>query len=196
MNTVENTLLILLYCLLLQCCNSSDLKLDERCQQKPKYGETFLLPNGVIGYNNYEYGWSCSKATGKSMAVYFNGIGCLQCRSYEEKYFSNNEILSRLNEDYIFISILIDDKRELPKHEQGQYESKVFDVTRTLRTIANYNLSLLDKYQHSSTPTLFLVDESERILSRLTNDETIDGFLLELDKGKQKNKRYRDIHSY
>ena len=48
----------------------------------------------------------------------FTGYACVNCRKMEEHIWPLEQIDRYLREDYVLISLYVDDKKELPKDEQ------------------------------------------------------------------------------
>lgn len=84
----------------------------------PKYNEKLHLPDGLKGYFDYEQGMEVARAMGKPVFLDFTGHGCVNCREMEARVWSDHRVHRYLNEDYIVISLYVDDKElKLPKNE-------------------------------------------------------------------------------
>lgn len=121
--------------------------------------------NGVIHFkNDYEHALAYAKKTGKPLMIDFTGHACANCRKTEDYIWPDPEVLKRLNNDLVLVSLYVDDKREL---DQKDYQ-KVFwyGQERTITTIGDkfkYMEEVL--YQQSSQPLYVLVDHSEKTLN-------------------------------
>lgn len=159
-----NYFLTLYVCLGLISCNKLN-KLDERCSQQPKYLKSFELPDGLIGYNSYELALECSKKTNKPLAIYFTGFNCVNCKKFEDNFLYQKEVKKLLNDNFIFALLYLDDKRALPKESQIEVKSKYSGKIRTVNNIGQLNASLVNKYEHSSQPSLFIANSAEETIS-------------------------------
>ena len=56
--------------------------------------------------------------TGKPLLVDFTGWACMNCRRMEENVWSDPRVLKILAEDYVLVSLYVDDKTKLPAEEQ------------------------------------------------------------------------------
>ena len=79
-------------------------------------------PLGLDCYKDYSTGIAMAKATNKPILLDFTGWACVNCRKMEENVWSDSEIFSLLNENYIIISLYVDDGKELSKDAQFNYQ--------------------------------------------------------------------------
>lgn len=64
-------------------------------------------------FTSYEEGMKYAKEHQKPVLVDFTGYGCVNCREMEAKIWNNAEVSNLLEEDYVLISLYVDDKRKL-----------------------------------------------------------------------------------
>ncbi len=81
-------------------------------------------------FTNYEDGMAEAKRTGMPVLVDFTGFGCVNCRKMEQAVWSDPRVARILNNEYILISLYVDDKTPLP-------EKIVVDENITLRTVGD-----------------------------------------------------------
>ena len=91
-------------------------------------------PLGIDCYKDFEKGLAHAKAVNKPILLDFTGWACVNCRKMEENVWSDPEVYRLLKDDYVLISLYIDDRKELPLEEQFDYK---FDSGRvkTIKTI-------------------------------------------------------------
>jgi thiol:disulfide interchange protein DsbD len=85
--------------------------------QEPKYGDKLDMPLGLTGYFDYVQGLACAKEKGKPALIDFKGHACANCKLMEAKVWSDPEILKRLRENFVIISLYVDDRTLLPENE-------------------------------------------------------------------------------
>jgi thiol:disulfide interchange protein DsbD len=73
-------------------------------------------------FNNYDEGMAYAKSIGKPVMIDFTGWSCVNCRKMENTVWKDPKVKTHLSEDYVVISLFVDDKAELPSNEQ--YVSK------------------------------------------------------------------------
>ncbi len=80
-----------------------------------KYG--LKLPLGLIGYFDLDEGLAAAKVAGKPVFVDITGHGCVNCREMESRVWSDPEVLSILQNDYIITALYTDDKQKLDQED-------------------------------------------------------------------------------
>ena len=83
---------------------------------------------------NYEEGMAAAKAQGKPVLIDFTGFGCVNCRKMEAAVWTDPAVANLLNDDYILISLFVDDKTPLPEQMEVTEEN---GQKRTLRTVGD-----------------------------------------------------------
>ena len=115
---------------------------------------TIALPNGLYGYDNLEDGIAAAKAQGKRVFVDITGHGCVNCREMEARVWSAPEVLKRLANDFVIVSLYVDDKARLPEDKWVTTpEGKV------LKDVGRVNSYLvLNRFGVNSQPNYFILD--------------------------------------
>lgn len=80
--------------------NTQDFKLGEQA---------------LTTYHDYEEGMAAVKRTGKPALVDFSGFGCVNCREMEASVWTDPEVKKIIENDYILIELMVDDKTALPE---------------------------------------------------------------------------------
>lgn len=74
----------------------------------------FAPPMEIDGrevFNDYEEGMAYARQTGKPVIIDFTGYGCVNCRKMEAYVLANDSVKARL-QNYVFIELYVDDKRD------------------------------------------------------------------------------------
>ena len=79
-------------------------------------------PLGLNCYKDFKEGLTAAKAANKPILLDFTGWACVNCRKVEENVWSNPAIYKLLKEDYILISLYVDDRKELPEIAQFNFK--------------------------------------------------------------------------
>ena len=79
-------------------------------------------------YHDYESGMAVARAQGKPVFIDFTGYGCVNCRKMEAAVWADARVADKLKNDYVLISLYVDDKTPLKEpmeviDEQGQKKS-------------------------------------------------------------------------
>ena len=124
-------------------------------------GTESSLPYGLSGYENLEDGIAAAAASGKKVFVDITGHGCVNCREMEARVWSHPEVLKRLANDFVIVSLFVDDKTRLPEDQWVTTpEGKV------LKDVGRVNSRLvLDRFGVNSQPNYFILDAEGKILA-------------------------------
>lgn len=74
----------------------------------------FAPPMEIEGrevFNNYEEGMAYARQANKPVIIDFTGYGCVNCRKMEAYVLDNDSVKARL-QNYVFIELFVDDKRD------------------------------------------------------------------------------------
>ncbi len=91
-------------------------------------------PLGLECYKDFDTGVAAAQRENKPILLDFTGWACVNCRKMEENVWSDPRIYSLIQNDYILISLYIDDRKKLPEAEQFdfQYESGRIKAIETI----------------------------------------------------------------
>lgn len=88
----------------------------------PPVGYSFLkpneCPNNLDCFKDLKTGIEYAKKVNKPIILDFTGYACVNCRKMEEHVWPLESIDNYLRNDYVLISLYVDDKKELPESEQ------------------------------------------------------------------------------
>ena len=75
-------------------------------------------------YKDYEEGRKAAEEQGKPMLIDFTGWACVNCREVEENIWPEPEVMKLISEEFILVSLYVDEDIELPTEEQGEVDIK------------------------------------------------------------------------
>ena len=151
----------------------------------PMNTQDFNLNTKVVEakYKSYEEGMAAARAQGKPVLIDFTGFGCVNCRKMEAAVWTDPRVADKLNNDFVLISLYVDDKTPLAepfevKDEQGN--------TKTLRTVgAKWSYLQSHKFGANAQPFYVMLDGAtgKPLGGSRAYDEDIDQYLDFLNKG-------------
>jgi thiol:disulfide interchange protein DsbD len=80
-------------------------------------GAHLLAPHDILAFNDYEKGLAYAKEVGKPVMVDFTGWACVNCRKMEQQVWVKPDVLSKLKNDVVLISLYVDEQIDFPKGE-------------------------------------------------------------------------------
>lgn len=77
------------------------------------------MVNGITTVLDYDQGMDLAKKAGKPILLDFNGYACVNCRKMEDFVWTHPEVYGLLKNNFVIISLYVDDKTPLPEKELG-----------------------------------------------------------------------------
>lgn len=147
-----------------------------------KHADFLHLPHGITGYFDYKQAIEASRTQNKPIFIDFTGHACVNCRKMEEYVWAKPEVLKRLKQDFIVVSLYADERKKLPESEwyTSARDGKI------KKTIGEQNQDLqISKYNFSAQPQYVIIDANEKELSGPVFFDTDESrFIRFLDAGK------------
>lgn len=155
----------------------------EKSESDVRFSEVLHLPHGLSGHFYYPEGLKAAKEANKPIFLDFTGHACANCRRMEEFVWIKPDILKRLKEDFIIISLYVDERSELG---EGEWTKKA-DGT-VLKSLGEQNFEMqVTKFKSAGQPYYYILDSNEKVLSIFNGyDPDVSKFAKFLDEGKAK----------
>jgi len=149
-----------------------------------KYEEIFKrMPKvkGIDDWYDYDQAIEVSKQLHKPILIDFTGWNCVNCRKMEANVLPSPEVLKRLQNDFVVVQLVIDDKTELAPAEQ--FTSKL--TGKKVTTLGAKWLDLeISKYDSNAQPFYVIINEKgETLVPPQGANFNIDEYIKYLDSG-------------
>lgn len=149
----------------------------------PMNTQDFNLYNNEVHprFKDYEQGMAAAKAEGKPVLIDFTGFGCVNCRKMEAAVWTDPQVADKLNNDFVLISLYVDDKQPLDHPIEIVENGK----KRTLRTIGDkWSYLQRSKFGANAQPFYVIIDnEGKPLTGSYSYDENISHYLEFMNKG-------------
>ena len=108
----------------------------------PLYTQDFNLYDSEVHpqYHDFESGIRAGQTANKPVLIDFSGYGCVNCREMEASVWTDPKVKSIIDEEFILVTLMVDDKTKLPEY----IEVKDGDKSKTIKTIG-------EKWSHLQT---------------------------------------------
>ena len=92
----------------------------------PMNTQDFNLNTHVVEarFTDYDLGMAAARAEGKPVMVDFTGFGCVNCRKMEAAVWSDPAVADKLTNDYVLISLYVDDTAARAFRGDGQQRQR------------------------------------------------------------------------
>ncbi|MDE6408788.1 MAG: thioredoxin family protein [Muribaculaceae bacterium] len=155
----------------------------------PVSTQDFNLYEGSVdaSSSDYEEGMRMAQELHKPVMLDFSGFGCVNCRKMEAAVWTNPEVKSIIENDYVLITLMVDDKKPLPSPITVTEKD---GTERTLRTYGDkWSYLERSKFGANAQPYYVLVDNEGKPLAKpYSYDENVPKYLQFLRSGVERYK--------
>jgi thiol:disulfide interchange protein DsbD len=154
----------------------------------PLFTQDYNLYEGEVHpkFYDYEEGMNKARESGKPVMIDFTGYGCVNCREMEAAVWSDPRVKGIIDNDYILISLYVDDKTKLKEPIEITEAGKM----RRLKTIGD-KWSYLQRHKFGANAQPFYVllnNDGMPIAPPYSHDTSIDKYIQFLQKGLENYK--------
>ena len=162
--------------------NRSGSQSERSVASGKKYAGLFHAPHGLDAFYDYEEGLAYAKSVNKPVLIDFTGWSCTNCRKMEASVWPDKEVIRRLREDYVLISLYVDDKTELKEDEKYISSFSGKKVNTIGQKWSDFQAS---KFGTNSQPYYIITDHDGKIMvPPQAYNLDISNYVSFLDKGK------------
>lgn len=128
------------------------------------YEKEHTGPLGLEAYRDFDSGLEAAKDQNKPILLDFTGWACVNCRKMEEQVWSDPAVSDIMREEFILISLYVDDREELPQEEQFNYVKPNGDVKK-IRSIGDkWATFQTQNFRNNSQPYYVIMDSDLNVL--------------------------------
>ena len=138
-------------------------------------------------FDDYDLGMAYARQHGKPVMLDFTGYGCVNCRKMELAVWTDNRVSDLINNDYVLITLYVDNKTPLPAPMKVVENGK----ERTLRTVGDkWSYLQRVKFGANAQPFYVLIDNDGQPLNKsYSYDEDIPAYIDFLETGLDNYKK-------
>ncbi|APG66501.1 hypothetical protein LPB136_12915 [Tenacibaculum todarodis] len=153
------------------------------------YEQESDCPLGLNCFKDFDEGLQYAKENNKPILLDFTGWACVNCRKMEENVWSEPDIYQTLKEDFVLISLYVDDnEKELPKDQQFDF-LKANGKIKKIETVGDkWATFQVLNFKNASQPYYLLLSPDLEILHRPEKYTDRDTYKQWLDEGLVKFK--------
>jgi thiol:disulfide interchange protein len=116
--------------------------------------------------NDYNKALQLAKAENKPILIDFTGWACTNCRNMEEHVWPKPGIQELIKNDYILVSLYVDDRKPLPDDQQFLFTTSD-GSKKAIRTVGDKFATLQsENFRSASQPFYVLISPDEKLLTR------------------------------
>ena len=129
------------------------------------YTKASDCPLGFKCFKDFESGLEFAKSNNKPILLDFTGWACVNCRRIEENVWTDPAIFNLINDNFVLISLYVDDRKELDDKDKIslKYKSgKIKEITTIGEKSATFQAI---NFKSASQPFYVLLDTDLKILN-------------------------------
>ena len=155
----------------------------------PLYTQDFNLYKNEVhaAFDDYESGMAYAKKVNKPVMIDFSGFGCVNCRKMEASVWTDPKVKQMLENDYVLITLMVDDKTKLQQPIEIQDNGK----TLKLKTIGDkWSYLQRSKFGSNAQPFYILLnDEGQPLGPSYAFNEDVSKYIQFLQNGLKEFKK-------
>ena len=126
-------------------------------------------------FSDYETGMAYAKQVGKPVMIDFSGYGCVNCRKMEASVWTDANVKATLDNDYVLITLMGDEKTALPEPIEVEEAGKKIK----LRTVGDkWSYLQRMKFGANAQPFYVLLDnEGKPLASSYAYNEDVPAYM-------------------
>lgn len=109
-------------------------------------------PHGLECYHDFDEAIKVAQLENKPLFVDFTGYGCVNCRKMEETVWNKPEIISHLLNNYVVVSLYVDDQARMFPDNKFKYLLDPHTGDK-LRTVGEQNGAVFKSITSSAIPS-------------------------------------------
>jgi cytochrome c biogenesis protein CcdA/thioredoxin-related protein len=116
--------------------------------------------------NDYETALKLARKEHKPVLIDFTGWACANCRRMEENVWTTPEVQKLLNDDYILVSLYVDDRKSLPVDQQFAFPTRDGSL-KEIHTIGDkFATFQSENFKSASQPLYVVISPDEKLMTK------------------------------
>ena len=121
---------------------------------------------GIEPLRDYEVAIAAAKKQNKPVLIDFTGWACVNCRRMEENVWIAPEVIRLMKNEFIVVSLYVDERSRLPASEQFVYTTLNGNKKRILTVGDKWATFQSENFNAVAQPQYAIISPDERILTR------------------------------
>ena len=106
------------------------------------------------------------KRENKPILIDFTGWACVNCRRMEEKVWTNADVRNLMQNDFIVVSLYVDERKNLPAVEQSTFLTKDGAKKQIITVGDKWATFQSENFNAVSQPQYAIISPEEKILTK------------------------------
>ncbi|MEI6946207.1 cytochrome c biogenesis protein CcdA [Paraflavisolibacter sp. H34] len=115
---------------------------------------------------DYDEALKKARELGKPLLIDFTGWACVNCRRMEEKVWTDPDVIRMMKEEFVLVSLYVDERQKLPLAQQVQYTTKT-GMEKSIVTIGDkWATFQSENFNAVSQPQYAIISPEEKALTK------------------------------
>lgn len=115
--------------------------------------------------NDYDKALQIAREQNKPLLIDFTGWACVNCRKMEENVWPDEAVKKLIEDNFILVSLYIDDRKRLPDDEQFSYTLSD-GSKKDIKTIGDLYITMQsENFRNASQPLYVILDPQEKLMN-------------------------------
>jgi len=131
------------------------------------YGKENVLNKGLEAnaVNDFDKALQLAKEQHKPVLIDFTGWACVNCRKMEENVWTQPDVYSYIKNNYILVSLYVDDRALLPVEQRFTYKASG-GYDKEIKTQGDkWSTFQQENFTKASQPLYAILDNNERLMN-------------------------------
>lgn len=115
--------------------------------------------------NDYEKALQMAKEQHKPLLIDFTGWACVNCRKMEENVWTDPAVFNYIKENFILVSLYVDDKQKLPAEQRFIYALKDGNTKDIISIGDKWATFQTENFGQSTQPLYVILDNSQKLMN-------------------------------
>lgn len=125
------------------------------------YPQPYYCDEPIKDYNE---ALKLAREKNKPLMIDFTGYNCVNCRKMEENVWPDERV-KKLMDQYILVSLYVDDRKKLPAHKQFTYTTADGNKKDIITVGDKWATFEVENFKHTSQPFYVLLSPGEKLLN-------------------------------
>lgn len=115
--------------------------------------------------NDYAKALQLAKDQNKPLLIDFTGWACVNCRKMEENVWTQPEVYNYIKENFILVSLYVDDRQKLPAEQRFTYTQKDGNTKDIISIGDKWATFQTENFGQSTQPLYVILDTNEKLMN-------------------------------
>jgi cytochrome c biogenesis protein CcdA/thioredoxin-related protein len=130
------------------------------------YSNPVNCKRGFEPLRDYEVALQKAKEENKPLLIDFTGWACVNCRRMEEAVWTNPVVDSLMRNEFVVVSLYVDEKRKLPIQQRMVYKASD-SAEKSITTVGDkWSNFQIENFHAASQPQYAIISTSEKALTK------------------------------